>query len=73
MLPSILHGCHFDTISSFSIKNFVPDIFDQISYADCSNVFLTSKKSSVLSLTLSLYYLCCIGEAREKDISFIFP
>jgi hypothetical protein len=21
MLPSILHGCHFDTISSFSIKN----------------------------------------------------
>jgi hypothetical protein len=22
MLPSILHGCHFDTISSFSIKNF---------------------------------------------------
>jgi hypothetical protein len=32
MLPSILHGCHFDTISSFSLKNFVPDIFDQTSY-----------------------------------------
>jgi hypothetical protein len=32
MLPSILHGCHFDTISSFSIKNFVPDIFDQTSF-----------------------------------------
>jgi hypothetical protein len=27
MLPSILHGCHFDTISSFSVKNVVPDIF----------------------------------------------
>jgi hypothetical protein len=27
MLPSILHGCHFDTISSFSINNFVPGIF----------------------------------------------
>jgi hypothetical protein len=24
-LPSILHDCHFDTISSFSIKNFFPD------------------------------------------------
>jgi hypothetical protein len=32
MLSSILHGCHFDTISSFSTKNFVPDIFDQTSY-----------------------------------------
>jgi hypothetical protein len=32
MLPSILHGCHFDTICSFSVKNFVPDIFDQTSY-----------------------------------------
>jgi hypothetical protein len=32
MLPSILHGCHFDTISSFSTKKFVPDIFDQTSY-----------------------------------------
>jgi hypothetical protein len=32
MLPSIPCGCHFDTISSFSIKNFVPDIFDQTSY-----------------------------------------
>jgi hypothetical protein len=32
MLPSILHGCHFDTISSFSIKNSVPDDFDQTSY-----------------------------------------
>jgi hypothetical protein len=32
MLPSIVHGCHFDTISSFSLKNFVPDIFDQTSY-----------------------------------------
>jgi hypothetical protein len=32
MLPSILHGYHFDTISSFSIKNFVPDIFDQTLY-----------------------------------------
>jgi hypothetical protein len=28
MLPSILHGCHFDTTSSFSTENFVPDIFD---------------------------------------------
>jgi hypothetical protein len=27
MLPSILHGCHFDTISSFSTNNFDPDIF----------------------------------------------
>jgi hypothetical protein len=27
MLPSILHGCHFDTISSLSLKNVVPDIF----------------------------------------------
>jgi hypothetical protein len=32
MLPSILHCCHFDTISSFSSKQFVPDIFDQTSY-----------------------------------------
>jgi hypothetical protein len=32
MLPSVLHGCHFDTISSFSIKNFAPDIFDHTSY-----------------------------------------
>jgi hypothetical protein len=31
ILPSILHGCHFDTISIFSFKNFVPDIFDQTS------------------------------------------
>jgi hypothetical protein len=31
MLPSALDGCHFDTICSFSIKNFVPDIFDQTS------------------------------------------
>jgi hypothetical protein len=32
--------------------------------------------SSVLSLTLSPYYLCCIGEARsarEAGVSFIFP
>jgi hypothetical protein len=27
MLPSILHGCHFDAVSSFSLKNFVLDIF----------------------------------------------
>jgi hypothetical protein len=32
MLPRILHGCHFDTISSFSFKNVVPGIFDQTSY-----------------------------------------
>jgi hypothetical protein len=32
MLPSILHGCRCDTISSFSIKNVVPDIFDQTLY-----------------------------------------
>jgi hypothetical protein len=32
MLPSILHGCNFDTISSFSIKNFVLNIFDQTLY-----------------------------------------
>jgi hypothetical protein len=32
MLPSILHGCHFDIISSFSIQNVVPDIFDQTLY-----------------------------------------
>jgi hypothetical protein len=32
MLSSILHGCHFDTISSFSSKNFVPDIFYLTSY-----------------------------------------
>jgi hypothetical protein len=32
MMPSILRGCHFDTISSFCIKNFVPNIFDQTSY-----------------------------------------
>jgi hypothetical protein len=32
MLLSILHGCHFDTISSFSTKKIVPDIFDQTSY-----------------------------------------
>jgi hypothetical protein len=31
-MSSILHGCHFGTISSFCIKNFVPDIFDQTSY-----------------------------------------
>jgi hypothetical protein len=31
MLPSILHGFHFDTISSFSFQYFVPDIFDQTS------------------------------------------
>jgi hypothetical protein len=31
MLPSILHGCHFDTISCFSFENFVPDIFYQTS------------------------------------------
>jgi hypothetical protein len=37
MLSSILHGCHFDTISSFSIKNFVPDIFDQTSYGTRNN------------------------------------
>jgi hypothetical protein len=36
MLPSILHGCEFDTISSFSIKNFVPDIFDQTSSTNTS-------------------------------------
>jgi hypothetical protein len=33
MLPSILHDFHFDIISSFSIKNFVPDISDQTLYA----------------------------------------
>jgi hypothetical protein len=33
MLPSILHGCHFDTIS-FSIKYYVLDIFDQTSYIE---------------------------------------
>jgi hypothetical protein len=32
MLLSILHGCHFVTISSFSAKNSVSDIFDQTSY-----------------------------------------
>jgi hypothetical protein len=32
MLPNILHGCPLDTSSSFAIKNFVPDIFDQTSY-----------------------------------------
>jgi hypothetical protein len=31
MLPSTLHGCHFDTTGSFSIQNFVPDIFYQTS------------------------------------------
>jgi hypothetical protein len=31
MFPSILHGCHLDTISSFSIENVVPGIFDQTS------------------------------------------
>jgi hypothetical protein len=30
MLPNILYGCHFDTVSSFCIKNFALDIFDQI-------------------------------------------
>jgi hypothetical protein len=35
MLPSILHGCHFDTIRSSSIKNVVPDIFDQTSCTEC--------------------------------------
>jgi hypothetical protein len=38
MLPSILQSCHFDTISSFSIKNVVLDIFDQTSYARFSVV-----------------------------------
>jgi hypothetical protein len=41
MLPSILHGCHFDTISSSSIKNSVPDIFDQTSYSCVDNAQLT--------------------------------
>jgi hypothetical protein len=34
MLLNILHGCHFDIISSFSIKNSVPDTFDQPSYSE---------------------------------------
>jgi hypothetical protein len=38
MLPSILHGCHFNTISSFSPKNFVPDIFDQTLYLCIYNI-----------------------------------
>jgi hypothetical protein len=37
MLPSILHGCHSDTISNFCIKKIVPDIFDQTSF--CDSVF----------------------------------
>ena len=29
--PNVLCGCHFDTVSSFCIKNFILDIFDQLS------------------------------------------
>jgi hypothetical protein len=32
MLPNILHAHHMDTVSSFSIRNYVVDIFDQLSY-----------------------------------------
>jgi hypothetical protein len=45
MLPSILHGCHFNTISSFFLKNFVPDIFDQTSYIE-SDVSLVARAAS---------------------------
>jgi hypothetical protein len=51
MLPSTLHGCHFDTISSFSIKNFVPDIFDQTSY------FATSHFSPQLRVACNCKYV----------------
>jgi hypothetical protein len=47
-----------------------------VKHTQSSNYLLTKRLSSVLSLTLSLYYLWCIGEARsarEAGIYFIFP
>jgi hypothetical protein len=48
-----------------------------VKHTQSSNYLLTNKQqSSALSLTLSLYYLWCIGKdrsAREAGISFIFP
>jgi hypothetical protein len=63
MLPSILHGCHFDTISSFS-KNVAPYIFDQTSYFN----FFT-----FLTLMLCLYrHLWYFYNGTMKAISTIF-
>jgi hypothetical protein len=47
-----------------------------VKHTQSSNYLLMKKWSSVLSFTLSLYYLWCIGEARnarEAGIYFIFP
>jgi hypothetical protein len=32
MLQNTVHGSHLNAISSFSVENFVPDIFDQPSW-----------------------------------------
>jgi hypothetical protein len=55
MLPSILYGCHFDNFCTFSIKNFVPDIY-QTSYGyELCNVHHTYNKYN-LHLTVELVY-----------------
>jgi hypothetical protein len=57
MLPSNLHGYHFDTISSFSIRNFVPDIFDQTSYSCMTFSLLPDVKLNTVGV---IYYRVAI-------------
>jgi hypothetical protein len=58
MLPNILHGCHFNTTSSFSIKNYPELSPHTIISAELTvfqkGMFLKTKKWKSLQLVIKL-------------------
>jgi hypothetical protein len=57
MLPSILHGRHFNTIGGFSFKNFVPDIFDQTSYVIIIGYFVRFHVLTAASMKMDVFWV----------------
>jgi hypothetical protein len=69
LLPSILHGCHFDTINSFCIKIFFPNTFYQTSHVENNFRLIFNIESHygelVRELRFTLYM--CVSVIRHKE------